>query len=745
MDKSLLIAVFVPTTDEARGDFKGGHGELATGYPVGTNLILTAGHILKPGPPYYRDERYPLRIGWHCSRPGDPADWTVVPDKNIVWPSQDDLDAVLIRCPLPGDPVVPGIVSHDRPLVGMKWTGEGFPDANRYTKQRCTNSFSGNVCSKTPNASSFELTVEQGPEKEDDWRGISGMPVFAGRKILGVVRSDLPNSKARKLAATPTWKLLDDEAFRKAIGYDDRTARVKKVKGELIKALGRSPAAVEALIEQELLGIGDDIVGLDGAQRAHQLAERLLETDIRVVVEALRRAHRSLCEGEKTSEQQMKAAEIVTEVAQRLVPALYDYGVIQWTRSQQRGGGGAVLMLLPTCIKTVAEIIMAGADKRATRFRHRTSEHDQPEGELSLPQLPECGIDPSRVKVREALENHLLKKFNPGEMENFRRTVDDYLLAFFPRPESGAPERTRQERITLTADLLENMRRDRDQTFYMLFYLPEDAEGQNAMRALIQSLQDDYRALMFLCLDRSFEQERQDRALVDPFCRMLPIMEPETPPQKIILPMSTQRFKIALSFPGEHRGFVEPVAARLADRVGRDRVLYDKYYEAEFARPDLDTYLQRLYHDESELIAVFLCADYERKDWCGLEWRAIRDLIKKRQTSTVMPLRFDNTEIPGLFSTDGYVWIGGRSPQEIADLILQRLQVNAGQPSASPPSSPVVPPPPSSPSPALLVWRKKLAFLETEEAKAVDPAQKFKLQEDIAEAKAKIRELGGSA
>ena len=131
--------------------------------------------------------------------------------------------------------------------------------------------------------------------------------------------------------------------------------------------------------------------------------------------------------------------------------------------------------------------------------------------------------------------------------------------------------------------------------------------------------------------------------------------------------MSTQRFKIALSFPGEYRDFVEPVAARLADQVGRDRVLYDKYYEAEFARPDLDTYLQRLYHDESELIAVFLCADYERKDWCGLEWRAIRDLIKQRQTSTVMPLRFDDTAIPWLFSIDGYVWIDSRTPQQIAE------------------------------------------------------------------------------
>ena len=209
--------------------------------------------------------------------------------------------------------------------------------------------------------------------------------------------------------------------------------------------------------------------------------------------------------------------------------------------------------------------------------------------------------------------------------------------------------------------------------------------------------------------------------------------------------MSTQRFRIALSFPGEHRDFVEQVAARLADRVGSDRVLYDKYYEAEFARPDLDTYLQRLYHDESELIAVFLCADYERKDWCGLEWRAIRDLIKRRQASTVMPLRFDDTAIPGLFSTDGYVWIGGRSPQEIVDLILQRMGINAGQVPVSAPLRPPVSPAPPSPSPALSVWRKKLAFLETEEAKAVDSAQKFKLQEDIAEAKAKIRELGGSA
>ncbi len=151
---------------------------------------------------------------------------------------------------------------------------------------------------------------------------------------------------------------------------------------------------------------------------------------------------------------------------------------------------------------------------------------------------------------------------------------------------------------------------------------------------------------------------------------------------------TSKRFGIALSFPGEQRPFVAQVAGHLAERIGHGRVLYDAYYEAEFARPDLDTYLQRLYHDESELIAVFLCADYERKEWCGLEWRAVRDLIKRRRGSAVMLLRFDDTEIPGLFSTDGYVWIGdGRDPMEAADLILQRWQIEAGQPpNAGPPA-----------------------------------------------------------
>lgn len=85
---------------------------------------------------------------------------------------------------------------------------------------------------------------------------------------------------------------------------------------------------------------------------------------------------------------------------------------------------------------------------------------------------------------------------------------------------------------------------------------------------------------------------------------------------------------------------------------------------------------QREYVNDAELIVVFISADYDKKEWCGLEWRTIRDIIKKRRDREVMPLRFDDTEVPGLFSIDGYVDLRERDPERVGDLIIKRLTLN---------------------------------------------------------------------
>jgi hypothetical protein len=141
-------------------------------------------------------------------------------------------------------------------------------------------------------------------------------------------------------------------------------------------------------------------------------------------------------------------------------------------------------------------------------------------------------------------------------------------------------------------------------------------------------------------------------------------------------PTPTRRFRIALSFPGEHRRLVQRVADRLSAAVGRERVLYDKYYEAELARVDLDVYLPRLYREQADLIVLFLCPEYAAKRWCRLEWRYIRQLIATLDADRIMLVSVgppgDLSEI-GLLPGDGYVDIDRRPASEIAALILQRL------------------------------------------------------------------------
>ena len=90
---------------------------------------------------------------------------------------------------------------------------------------------------------------------------------------------------------------------------------------------------------------------------------------------------------------------------------------------------------------------------------------------------------------------------------------------------------------------------------------------------------------------------------------------------------------------------------------------------------DLDTQLITIYGQESELIAVFVGKEYAAKDWTGVEWRVIKDLIKRKQGYRVMMLRFDDTPLPGWLSIDVYLDLRNRDPEEVADKILERLEV----------------------------------------------------------------------
>lgn len=169
---------------------------------------------------------------------------------------------------------------------------------------------------------------------------------------------------------------------------------------------------------------------------------------------------------------------------------------------------------------------------------------------------------------------------------------------------------------------------------------------------------------------------------LDPFLESLHVIEHLLEDKSIsrrkrsISNIENIQFKVAVSFPGEKRGFVSEVIELVKSEFGKDSVFYDFDYQSQLARPNLDVLLQKIYRDNSDLIVVFVCEAYEDKEWCGIEWRAIRDIIKARSDEKIMFMRFDNADLKGLFSIDGYINLEGTSPDTAAKYIVERVLAN---------------------------------------------------------------------
>ena len=89
----------------------------------------------------------------------------------------------------------------------------------------------------------------------------------------------------------------------------------------------------------------------------------------------------------------------------------------------------------------------------------------------------------------------------------------------------------------------------------------------------------------------------------------------------------------------------------------------------------VDILLQKIYGNRSKLIVIFLCEKYQEKEWCGIEFRAIQEIIMKREHEKIMFIRLDEGKVDGVFKTDGYIDGRTHSAQEVAGYIQERVSL----------------------------------------------------------------------
>lgn len=110
--------------------------------------------------------------------------------------------------------------------------------------------------------------------------------------------------------------------------------------------------------------------------------------------------------------------------------------------------------------------------------------------------------------------------------------------------------------------------------------------------------------------------------------------------------MDTQNYTydIALSFANEDL----KIAKKIAKQLKRLGVTYYLYTEEVIFASNLTATTWNIYHQESRFAVVLISKHYKEKKWASREWDAINAVHRPYNSSYIIPIRLDDTELPGL-------------------------------------------------------------------------------------------------
>lgn len=137
-----------------------------------------------------------------------------------------------------------------------------------------------------------------------------------------------------------------------------------------------------------------------------------------------------------------------------------------------------------------------------------------------------------------------------------------------------------------------------------------------------------------------------------------------------------KQYDIVLSFAGEDREYVEAVADYLSEHGVE--VFYDRYEEVSLWGKDLVAHLDSIYRKQARYCVMFISSHYAEKVWPKHESRSVLARAIEEKTEYLLPARFDDTPIPGVRPTVGYLDLRVLNPEQLGEAILKKLGRHTG-------------------------------------------------------------------
>jgi hypothetical protein len=131
------------------------------------------------------------------------------------------------------------------------------------------------------------------------------------------------------------------------------------------------------------------------------------------------------------------------------------------------------------------------------------------------------------------------------------------------------------------------------------------------------------------------------------------------------------KYQVGLSFAGEDRSYVSQVADELLKL--QLLVFYDEYETVDLWGKDLYEHLSDVYKNKCQYCVIFISKYYAEKLWTKHELRNAQAKAFEENREYILPDRFDDTELPGILPTIGYVNCNNLLPKQLADRIYEKL------------------------------------------------------------------------
>lgn len=137
-----------------------------------------------------------------------------------------------------------------------------------------------------------------------------------------------------------------------------------------------------------------------------------------------------------------------------------------------------------------------------------------------------------------------------------------------------------------------------------------------------------------------------------------------------------REYDVAFSFAGAQREYVEKVKKELLKY--KVSVFYDEDNTVLLWGKNLYSYLAEIYSKKARFCVIFISKEYKERPWTNHEFQFASERVftgygNSDMQEYILPVIFDDTQIPGLLTSIGHMDARKTSPEKLAECIAQKV------------------------------------------------------------------------